>query len=64
MTDIFRIFSAIISLLLFLASLAVMVFAATIPNTIMLLTSLLLSVVFGYFVYIDYVKFFVNKSAK
>ena len=64
MNNIFRIVTAIISLLLFFACLAAMVFAITIPNTVMFLTSLLLSVVFGYFVYADYVEFFVNKPAK
>jgi len=57
-----RIIGAIVSLVVGLACVAGMVWSVFIPSVIMFATCLLLALVFGYFVYVDYMKFFGNSS--
>lgn len=57
-----RIVGAIVSLIVGLACVAGMVWAVFIPSAMMFVTCLLLALVFGYFIYADYLKFFGKDS--
>ena len=61
MENVSGIVSAIISLVIFLACVAGLVFSIVIHSAIMIFVTVLLAGVFGFFVYADYVKFFGKK---